>query len=185
MSKTKLSEQEKISKLIDYYQSKGLLLVGFNYSQGIDTTSTVFKKELLEYLSSILTNENLTPTVINAFSLIMNKTEHIDFLSHNISLEEIKLSQVYGAVSALEKVMKDVHLPNVLGKIGYTYNFVYKPREGDKDLKISFALQKAIKPVVIYSSGVNNLMRIVCSNPLAIKGAYKRRDTKPNYDYTQ
>lgn len=37
----------------------------------------------------------------------MNKTEHIDyFLNSNLSLEEIKLSQVYSVISALEKLRK-------------------------------------------------------------------------------
>ncbi len=62
-------------------------------------------KELLEYLTFAFTSHDLKPEVINAFSLAMNKTEHVAyFLNNNLSLEEIKLSQVYRAISALEKL---------------------------------------------------------------------------------
>ena len=86
-------DNEKIEELRQYYKNDGLLIVGLNDSQGVNTTSTFFKKGLLEYLAAALTNEELTPEVIDAFSLTMNKTEHIDyFLKNNLSLEEIKLS---------------------------------------------------------------------------------------------
>ena len=84
-----ITDREKINKLIDYYKDNGLLIVGLNDSQGVNTTSTFFKKGLLEYLTNALTSDQLTPEVINAFSLTMNKTEHIDyFLKNNLSLEE-------------------------------------------------------------------------------------------------
>ena len=67
------SNDEKIEKLIQYYKDSGLLIVGLNDSQGVNTTSTFFKKGLLEYLATALTSEVLTPEVINAFSLTLNK----------------------------------------------------------------------------------------------------------------
>lgn len=180
-----ISDEEKIQKLVEYYKDNGLLIVGLNDSQGVNTTSTFFKKGLLEYLAAALTCEELIPEVINAFSLTMNKTEHIDyFLKHNLSLEEIKLSQVYSAVSALQKVMTDVGLPKFFGNIGNIYKLVYPLQKGDKDIKISTSLKRAKEPVMIYSSGVNDLMREVGNNPFAIKGDYKNRSKRPNYDYT-
>ena len=117
-------------KLIDYYKNKDLLIVGLNGSQGVNTTSTFFKKGLLEYLAASLTSEELNPKVINAFSLTMNKTEHIDyFLKNNINLKEIKLSQIYSVVSALEKVMSDIGLPKNIGKIGNVYRLIYTPKK--------------------------------------------------------
>lgn len=176
---------EKIEKLINYYKDKGLLIVGLNDSQGVNTTSTFFKKGLLEYLALSLSNEELTSQVINAFSLTMNKTEHIDyFLKNNLSLEEIKLSQIYSAVSAFEKVMTDIRLPKFLGKIGNAYRLIYTPKKGDEKIKISTSLKEAKEPIMIYSSGVNDLMREVGSNPFAIKKDYIERDKKPNYYYT-
>ena len=176
---------EKIDKLIEYYKNKGLLIVGLNDSQGVNTTSTFFKKGLLEYLAAALSSKELTPEVINTFSLTMNKTEHIDyFLKNNLSLEEIKLSQIYSAISALEQVMKDIGMPKSLGQIGNVYRLIYTPKKEDKKIKIATALKEAEEPVMVYSSGVNDLMREVGANPFGIKKDYENRDKKPNYYYT-
>ena len=180
-----VSNHEKIKKLIEYYKDNGLLIMGLNDSQGVNVTSTFFKKGLLEYLAAALTCKELTPEVINAFSLTMNKTEHIDyFFKNNLSLEEIKLSQIYSAISALEKVMADIGLPKFLGKVGNIYRLIYTPKKGDEKINISTSLKEAHEPVVIYSSGVNDLMREVGANPFGIKGDYKARNIKPNYYYT-
>ena len=180
-----ISDNQKIEKLINYYKDKGLLIVGLNDSQGVNTTSTFFKKGLLEYLAAALTSEELTPEVINAFSLTMNKTEHTDyFLKNNLSLEEIKLSQIYSVISALEKVMTDIGLPKFIGQIGNAYRLIYTPKKGDENIKISTSLKQVQEPLMIYSSGVNDLMREVGANPFGIKGDYKARDKKPNYYYT-
>ncbi len=180
-----ISDNEKIEKLIQYYKDTGLLLVGLNDSQGVNTTTTFFKKGLLEYLATALTSKELTPDVINAFSLTMNKTEHIDyFFKNNLSLEEIRLSQIYSAVSAFEKVMTDVGLPKFLGKVGYLYGLVYAPKDGDEKIKIATSLREAKEPIVVYSSGVNDLMREVGANPFGIKRNYDERYIKPNYYYT-
>jgi len=178
-------DELKKEKLRKHFEDKGLLIVGLNDSQGVNTTSTFFKKGLLEYLAKALENEKLKPLVINAFSLTMNKTEHIDyFLNNNLTLEEIKLSQIYSVVSALEKVMTDINLPKFLGSVGNAYRLIYTPKKGDEKIKISTSLRNAQEPVLIYSSGVNNLMREVGANPFGIKKDYLQRDKKPNYYYT-
>ena len=176
---------DKINSLINYYKNNGLLIIGLNDSQGVNTTSTFLKKGLLEFLKDSLTSDELTPEVINAFSLTMNKTEHIDyFLQNNLTVEEIKLSQIYSAVSALEKVMKDMKLPKVFGQIGNVYKTVYSLNDGDENIRITDSIKTAYEPVIIYSSGVNDLMREVGSNPFALKKDYKNKNIKPNYDYT-
>lgn len=180
-----ISDEKKIESLINYYKDNGLLIVGLNDSQGVNTTSTFFKKGLLEYLQATLTSKDLTPEIINAFSLTMNKTEHIDyFLQQDLSVEEIKLSQIYSAVSALKKVMQDIGLPIFLGNVGNLSRLVYRIHKEDKNIKLSTSLQGVSEPVMIYSSGVNNLMREVGSNPFAIKKDYQNREEKPNYYYT-
>ena len=67
-------------ELAKYYQDKGLLLVGLNDSQGLNINSNFLKKDLLDNLASILTTNEFKPDVINAFSLLINKTEHINYL---------------------------------------------------------------------------------------------------------
>lgn len=177
-------EKDKIDKIKDYYKD-GLTIVGLNDSQGVNTTSIFLKKGLLEYLGSKLTTDELEPLVINAFSLLMNKTEHIDyFLKANLSLEEIKLSRTYGVVAALEKVMRNHHLPKMLGKVGYLYKVCAIPKKGDAKIYLTSALEEAKEPVIIYSSGANNLMREVGNNPFAISKDHKEKDKRPNYNYT-
>lgn len=181
------TREEKRQELIEYYQNKynELLIVGFNDSQGVNTTSTFFKKGLLEYLAKELTTEDFKPEVINAFSLLINKTEHIDYiLKNNLSVEEIKLSQVYSAVSAFEKVMKDIGLPKCLGKIAYAYKTIYRPKKDDSRKLITNEILGAEEPTIIYSSGVNNLMREVANNPFSITKDYEKRMENSKYYYT-
>ena len=176
----------EIKSLMQYYKNTGgLVIVALNDSQGVKVTSTIFKKGLLERIAKVLKDKELHPTVINAFSLTMNKTEHIDYLlENNLSLEEIKLSQIYGAISAYEKAMTDFNLPVSFGQIANIYRTAYQPKKGDEKIFITDTLKNAVEPTVIYSSGVNNLMRVVGNNPIAIKGDYKRRNQRPNYNYT-
>lgn len=178
-------EKQKIEQLNNYYKDNNLLIVGLNDSQGVNTTSTFFKKGLLEYLASSLTSKDLQPEVINAFSLLMNKTEHINyFLENNLSLEEIKLSQIYSVVSAFEKVMIDIGFPKFIGQLGNVYRLIYTPKIGDENIKISSKLKNANEPILIYSSGVNNLMREVGSNPFSAVKNYKKRDETPCHYYS-
>ncbi len=180
-----LTEEEQIQKLQDYYKNHGLVIIGFNDSQGVNTTSTFFKKGLLEALAAKLKTGQLDPKVINAFSLLMNKTEHIDyFLNSNVNVEEIKRSQVYSAVSAFRKVMRSVGLPEFLGDVAYFYKFIYPIKKEDQNLHLTTTLKEANEPSIIYSSGVNNLMREVKNNPFTIVKDYQNRQVTPNYNYT-
>lgn len=173
-------------ELAKYYQDKGLLLVGLNDSQGLNINSNFLKKDLLDNLASILTTNEFKPDVINAFSLLINKTEHINYLlKANVSIEEIKLAQLYGAVSAFEKVAHDLKVPTNLSRLANVYKLVYKVKENDKNIHITTALQNANEPTIIYSSGTNNLMREIDSDPFSIKKQYKLKDIYPNYYYIQ
>ena len=173
-------------ELAKYYQDKGLLLVGLNDSQGLNINSNFLKKDLLDNLASILTTNEFKPDVINAFSLLINKTEHINYLlKANVSIEEIKLAQLYGAVSAFEKVARDLKVPTNLSRLANVYKLVYKVKENDKNIHITTALQNANEPTIIYSSGTNNLMREIDSDPFSIKKQYKLKDIYPNYYYIQ
>lgn len=179
-----LSEEQR-EELVQYYKETGLLVVGLNDSQGVNANFTFFRKGLLSQLVDTLTEGEFIPTMIDAFSLTMNKTEHVDyFLKHNLSLQEIKLSQIYSAVSALKKTMQDMKLPTFIGEVGNVWRFMYPIKQGDDNIHISSSLQQASEPLMIYSSGVNNLMREVGNNPFAIRGDYKNRNKRPNYDYT-
>ena len=178
-------ERQKLEQLKEYYKNNGLVLVGLNDSQGVNISSSFFKKGVLQYISSILKSESLDPVVFDAFSLTMNKTEHIDyFLKANLSLEEIKLSQIYSAISALEKLMQDFNLPKSIAKIGNAYRLIYQPKKGDEKRFLTDSLKEANEPILVYSSGANDLMREIGNNPTNIKKDYENRNQSPNYNYT-
>ena len=178
-------DKSKILKIVDYYKNDGLTIVGLNDSQGVNTTSTILKKGLLEYLASKLTNDELNLIMINGFSLLLNKTEHIDyFLKANLSLEDIKLLRVYSVVAALEKVFSGLHIPQFLGKIGYSYRLCAFPKNNDTNIHLTTALIEAKSPIIVYSSGVNNYMSEVCNNPFDISKDYRDREICTNYYYT-
>ena len=185
-----LEEKLRNSELIEYHRNtegiNDLLIVGLNDSQGVNTTLSPFKKGLLEYIASSLRTKDFDPLVINAFSLTINKTEHIDyFLKNNLSLEAIKLSQIYSAISALEKLADDLNLPRFIAKVANIYRLVYQAQKGDEKIGITTSLRENSEPTLIYSSGVNNMMRIVGSNPFAIKEDYLFRNVKPNFNHAR
>lgn len=174
-----------VEELQKYYKDKNLTIIGLNDSQGVNVSSHFLKPGLLDILANSLKNEEIDPVVINAFSLMMNKTEHIDyFLKANLSVEELKLMQYYSLVFAFRKVAKDFHLPEKLGNICLATKFMYPIKEMDRDIHISDSLYETEEPIVIYSSGVNNLMREVGNNPIKIKKDYRLRYEMPDYSYT-
>jgi len=171
----KKTEGSKLEQLRQYYDDKGLVIVGLNDSQGVNTTN-LFRKGLLEYLADLLTDGQIDAKVINAFSLMFNKTEHIDyFLKSNLSVEDIKALQVSGMVSALEKAMKDFHMPTILGKIGYVSKALYRKKSGDSEIFLTDSIREAFEPIIIYSCGANDLMREGCNNPFQIGRDYENR----------
>lgn len=152
-------DKEKLTKLRDYYKDE-LTIIGFNDLEVVNNASSFFKKDLLDYLSELLSSDELKTTVVDAFSPLMNKTEHINyFLKSNLSIEEIKLSKVYSSVLTLEKFMVNRHLPKVLGKIGYLSTFRNLINRDDDTTCITSLLEEAYNPIIIYSSGYSNLKR--------------------------
>ena len=116
-------DSEKLAKLRNYYKDE-LTIIGFNDLEVVSNASSFFKKSLLDNLRDILRSEEVESTIIDCFSPLMNKTEHINYyLKSNLSIEEIKLSKVYSSVLSLEKFMVNRHLPKALGKIGYLSTF--------------------------------------------------------------
>lgn len=174
--------EPRIEGLKDYYKkNKELTIIGLNDSQGVNTT-TLFRKGLLEFVADKLKDEETKTTVIDAFSLLFNKTEHINYLLRsNPNLEEIKDLQVYGMVSALEKAIGDFHLPKSLGKIGYVSRVLYKRDDEDKNIRLTDTLKDSKEPIVIYSSGANDIMREGWNNPFSIRRDYKKQNDTYKY----
>ncbi len=178
-------EKEKIINVRSTFSDdEKVVIAGFNDSQGINANTTPWKKGILDYLSSELFPDRDDVIVINGFSLTLNKTEHLDqILRHNPTVADIKMARVYAAVSAMKKVMQDIHLPQIFGNIGKIYGLTDKVKPGDENVHVSDAIKEAKKPIIIYSCGSNDVMRIVGTNPFAIISQYKKRDKKINYNY--
>ena len=168
-------DSDKLAKLRDYYKDE-LTIIGFNDLEVVSNASSFFKKTLLDYLADILRSEEVEPTIIDCFSSLMNKTEHINYyLKSNLSLEEIKLSNVYSTVIYLKKFMVNRHLPKTLGKIGYLSAFKNAVNVDDDVTCITSVLEEASSPIIIYSSGYSNLKREIDFDGV---------NTPKNYDYT-
>ena len=168
-------DRVKLAELRNYYKDE-LTIIGFNDLEVVSNASSFFKKSLLENLADILSDKELEPTIIDCFSTLMNKTEHINYyLKSNLSIEEIKLSNVYGTVLSLEKFMVKRHLPKALGKIGYLSTFTNLVNMDDDTTYITSVLEEASSPIIIYSSGYSNLKREI---------GFDGVNTPKNYDYT-
>ena len=168
-------DSDKLAKLRDYYKDE-LTIIGFNDLEVVSNASSFFKKSLLDYLRDILRSEEVEPTIIDCFSSLMNKTEHINYyLKSNLSIEEIKLSNVYSTVLSLEKFMVKRHLPKDLGKVGYLSTFKNLVNMDDDITHITSVLEEASSPIIIYSSGYSNLKREI---------GFDGVNTPKNYDYT-
>ena len=168
-------DSEKLAELRNYYKDE-LTIIGFNDLEVVSNASSFFKKSLLDNLRDILRSKEVEPIIIDCFSSIMNKTEHINYyLKSNLSLEEIKLSNVYSTVLYLKKYMVNRHLPKTLGKIGYLSAFKNAVNVDDDVTCITSVLEEASSPIIIYSSGYSNLKREIDFDGV---------NTPKNYDYT-
>ena len=168
-------DKEKLAKLRDYYKDN-LTIIGFNDLEVVNNASSFFKRDLLDYLSYFLSTDELKTIVVDAFSKIVNKTEYINYyLKSNLSIEEIKLSNVYSTVLSLEKFMINKGLPKSLGKIGYLSTFRNLINRDDDSTYITSLLEEASNPLIIYSSGYNDL-----KSEIALDGV----NSPINLDYT-
>lgn len=127
-----------------------MLIIGMNESLGIPfyykKTRKTFHDHILEELRDTLNGDYL-----NMFSMLFNKTWNIEqIIKHNLTFEEVKKLKKYG---------NDLSRNNIVTKIGIPYHL----RETDKieendNRKISDTLKNSDKVVILYASGVNNVM---------------------------
>ena len=59
-------DKEMLAKLKDYYKDE-LTIIGFNDLEVVTNTSSFFKKDLLDYLSELLSSDELKTIVVDAF----------------------------------------------------------------------------------------------------------------------
>lgn len=161
--------EENIKKIKDFNKNNNACIFVMNDSQGINLNIGFWEKSYPEYLY-----EQLGIEVIDLSSLKYNKTSHIDiFLQNNISLAEFKeLNNESTYVSirnfAIQNNIPTEELQNIIGYLGEKI-FHQQVNDVDKNIYLSSQLEKCQRPIVIYSSGANDLMFLISANPATIK----------------
>lgn len=167
----------------DFYNDNELVLIGMN---DYANTSILFKN-ILKYIEEEIEQTGL---LINAASLTLNKVEHMNLmLEHNLSVSEIKIAQllsIYDGISnlfletlgekgknAIDKVLKER-----VSSVALKY-----PTEMDDRINITDIIHEAKAPIIIHSTGANNLMRTLGTNPYTIKKYFEKDCSKYQYAY--
>lgn len=161
--------KEKIEVIQEYYSSvdQPITIFVMNDSQGLNLNLGFWKNSYPEYLE-----EELGATVIDASSLRFNKVSHIDMLlDNNLTVAEMKELNNAGAQYALRKYAEDNGyslfsglFSNLGGKI-----FSQSIEDSDSDTHISDLIRTAYEPIIVYSSGANDLMFFANANPNSLK----------------
>lgn len=160
---------ENISVIKNYYQKLNAnpTILIMNDSQGVNVNLGFWKNSYSEYLEEWLDAE-----VIDNSSLRFNKVSHIDMLlDNNLSIAEMKKLNNAGNYYATKKIANDIGVPflsEVFGNIGQNI-FSQKVNEGDDKVHISDLIMNTCEPIIIFSSGANDLMFLANANPNSLK----------------
>lgn len=171
-----------VSYLKDYYKDKeNITIVGMNDDRGFNV-----HKNVLMNLKDLLASDNYNVELLDLCSLFFNKTRHIDYyLQHNLSMEEVRLMQEYGTTDELNHAV-GFNIPFMSG-ISKTFNklmLTKTPISGErKDIRISDSIKEAELPLIVYASGLNDIMYELHIDPFNLKKSYMERSTNPKYDY--
>lgn len=171
-----------VSYLKDYYKDKeNITIIGMNDDRGFNV-----HKNVLMNLKDLLDSDNYNVELLDLCSLFFNKTRHIDYyLQHNLSMEEVRLMQEYGTTDELNHAV-GFNIPFMSG-ISKTFNklmLTKAPISGErKDIRISDSIKEAELPLIVYASGLNDIMYELHIDPFNLKKSYMERSTNPKYDY--
>ncbi len=156
--------QDSINKINEYYGKPTIFVM--NDSQGLNLNLGFWKNSFPEYLE-----EELNARVIDASSLRFNKVCHVNMLlDNNLSIEEMKKLNSEGAYYAFKKLAKDKGLSIFGGLFGNVGECIYGDsiEEDDSYAHISDLIKESDKPIIIFSSGANDLMFLLNANPNSI-----------------
>lgn len=180
-NKPELNRDDKKIILRRYYENLldgKLLIVGLNDDRGFN-----FQRSCLLYLKDALESDKYDIDVFDAFSMLFNKIRHIDYyLDNNVSLQEMEQIQKYGTISEIKHALGESHLGKMLGYFaGNLLLSLYEDRKNKDTFRISSSIQNSTKPIIIYSSGINDIMYELCIDPFSAKRYYTKE--KEAYDY--
>ena len=177
--------KENVSIIRDYYEDLGQdpTIFVMNDSQGLNLNLGFWKNSYPKYLE-----EELDATVVDASSLRFNKISHMDMLlDNNLSIAEMKELNNNGAYYASKKLADDIGLPFLGGIFGTLGREIYgqKINEEDNNVCVSDLLKKSCEPIVIYSSGANDLMFLANANPNSIQKYDSKGNITDKYLYAE
>lgn len=167
--------KDDINNIKKYYKDKdNLLIVGLGDDRGVN-----FQKNLLLLLKETLMSDNYNIDTIDAFSMLFNKNRHIDYyLDHNIGTDQLKKIQMYGTENEIKHALGDKKFGTLVGVIG---SYLIKSAN-EKNLYLSDEIKNNKEPIIVYSSGINDIMYETEINPFSVKSKYKNQ--RELYDYS-
>ena len=166
-----------------HYEDHDINIFIFNDSQGINLNAGFWKDSYPEYLA-----KSLDANVVDCSSLRYNKTSHINYiLKNNLSVEEFKKINNEATNVAISKVVSDLGInsqiiQNAIGGLG-EMAFKQKVNRDDDDKHTSDMLKESYEPIVIYSSGANDLMYLLNCNPMSLKKYDDNLNETDQYKY--
>lgn len=148
-----MSEKTNFTNLITiskYHQDKGLTIIGLNDNLGFS-----FYKNFLTYLKEQLTISDMQPEVIDAYLTSYNQTWQLaSLLKHNLSINEIENIKLESLIEqAKQKYQNNFLQTLIIDELNKRFN----PSITDRWEFLSEAIKKANEPLIIYSSGLNDL----------------------------
>lgn len=167
------SIDEQASALIQYYKNKNLTILGLN-------SKTYLKeaRKILLDLKDTLSDEDFSPLVIDVFNDLFNKTEHINYLfESNLTKEEIIALNKFSSIAKINEFLKKYDCPSDLTK---PLEYLEKKEDANESYTISSALYHAEEPLILYTSGIDNLLREIGIQPSDLFS--KEKKLARNYD---
>ncbi len=176
----------RVNLLQQYFAEKlageDLTIAAMNDDRGFNV-----KKNLSTCLVDTLMCDKYSIEFLDMFFMFFNKTWHIDyFLSHNLTMEEIRLMREYGTTNELNHAIGfNVPFMSFVSKILNRMMLSKVPLSSDPKLtRISSEMEKALFLIVIYASGLNDIMYRLHINMFNLEQAYMDRNISPKYQYS-
>lgn len=187
-----MSKNEESSKIIrQHYEENAdghLLIVGLN-----DDRCYNLQKSCLTFMKEALQSEEYRIDVFNAFSMFFNKMRHIDYyIDNNLSQKELEQIQQYGTITEVKHAIgesflgKDAeeslfseHIGNLASKLLLR---TYEDGEDKDKFRLSSSIRNSNEPIILYSSGINDIMSEFWINPFNAKNLYYNE--REIYDYS-
>lgn len=175
--------KDSVKEIVKFYDNEPITLICFNDSQTLNLNFCFWEPNAMEYVQNELVNQGASVNFVNTASLKYNKTNHIDkMLINNLSIEEIKTLNLIGSKTYFTELSSQINFPIDLNFIGPL--FADSVKNGDESMHISSMIKNSSHPIIIYSSGANDLMRTLNNNPLSIKKYDKNGNINDSYLYS-